>query len=51
MVAWNGQSSALTSLASKLIEERYCGMAMYYVNVWKYVKWLVKDQDEDEVEY
>jgi hypothetical protein len=40
-------------LASKLIEERwvYCGIAMYYVNVWKYMKWLVKDQDEDDVEY
>jgi hypothetical protein len=34
-------------------EERwvYCGMAMYNFDVWKYVKWLVKNQDEDEVEY
>jgi hypothetical protein len=40
MVARNGQSSAFTSLASKLIEERwvYCCIAMYYVNVWKYMK-------------
>jgi hypothetical protein len=34
-------------------EERwmYSGAAVYKVNIWKYVKQLVKDQDEDEVEY
>ena len=52
MVARNGQSSAFTSLASKLIEERwvYLGLAVYNVQCQCLEACEQDDQDEDEVE-